>query len=83
MASSTRSIHAAPVAISAGGVPPGLVTYGISWEFNGPLYEPLWRALEGLGLLPWSPLGGGWLTGKYRREVVAAAGSEVPTGATP
>ena len=22
----------------------------------------------GLGLLPWSPLGGGWLTGKYRRD---------------
>jgi aryl-alcohol dehydrogenase (NADP+) len=39
-------------------------------------------ALEGLGLLPWSPLGGGWLTGKYRREVVSAAGSDVPTGAT-
>lgn len=30
---------------------------------------------EGLGLLPWSPLGGGWLTGKYTRE-------ESPTGAT-
>ena len=30
---------------------------------------------EGLGLLPWSPLGGGWLTGKYRRK-------ERPTGAT-
>lgn len=30
---------------------------------------------EGLGLLPWSPLGGGWLTGKYRRD-------EAPTGAT-
>jgi aryl-alcohol dehydrogenase-like predicted oxidoreductase len=29
----------------------------------------------GLGLLPWSPLGGGWLTGKYSRE-------ERPTGAT-
>ena len=23
---------------------------------------------DGLGLLPWSPLGGGWLTGKYRRD---------------
>ena len=22
----------------------------------------------GLGLLPWSPLGGGWLSGKYRRD---------------
>jgi aryl-alcohol dehydrogenase-like predicted oxidoreductase len=30
---------------------------------------------ERLGLLPWSPLGGGWLTGKYHRE-------ERPTGAT-
>ncbi len=30
---------------------------------------------EGLGLLPWSPLGGGWLTGKYTRD-------EAPTGAT-
>lgn len=30
---------------------------------------------EGLGLLPWSPLGGGWLTGKYRPD-------EPPTGAT-
>ena len=29
----------------------------------------------GLGLLPWSPLGGGWLSGKYRRK-------ERPTGAT-
>jgi len=28
-----------------------------------------------LGILPWSPLGGGWLTGKYRR-------GEQPTGAT-
>ena len=23
---------------------------------------------EGVGLLPWGPLGGGWLTGKYRRD---------------
>jgi aryl-alcohol dehydrogenase (NADP+) len=30
---------------------------------------------EGIGILPWSPLGGGWLTGKYRRDVA-------PTGAT-
>lgn len=32
-------------------------------------------ATEGLGVLPWSPLGGGWLTGKYKRY-------ERPTGAT-
>lgn len=30
---------------------------------------------EGVGLLPWSPLGGGWLTGKYRRD-------QPPVGAT-
>jgi aryl-alcohol dehydrogenase-like predicted oxidoreductase len=50
-----------------------------------PQYNLLVREIEweivpaceanGLGLLPWSPLGGGWLTGKYRRE-------ERPTGAT-
>ncbi|MFB9236829.1 aldo/keto reductase [Plantactinospora siamensis] len=30
---------------------------------------------EGIGILPWSPLGGGWLTGKYRRD-------SAPSGAT-
>lgn len=50
-----------------------------------PQYNLLVREVEweiaaaaranGLGLLPWSPLGGGWLTGKYRRD-------ERPTGAT-
>jgi aryl-alcohol dehydrogenase-like predicted oxidoreductase len=29
----------------------------------------------GMGLLPWSPLGGGWLSGKYKRD-------ERPAGAT-
>jgi aryl-alcohol dehydrogenase-like predicted oxidoreductase len=43
-----------------------------------PQYSLLAREIEweivpacldaGLGLLPWSPLGGGWLSGKYRRE---------------
>ncbi len=41
----------------------------LEWELT-PLCEH-----EGLGLLPWSPLAGGWLTGKYRR-------AEQPTGAT-
>jgi aryl-alcohol dehydrogenase-like predicted oxidoreductase len=50
-----------------------------------PQYNLLAREIEweivpacestGLGLLPWSPLGGGWLTGKYTRETR-------PTGAT-
>jgi aryl-alcohol dehydrogenase-like predicted oxidoreductase len=30
---------------------------------------------EGVGILPWSPLGGGWLTGKYSRD-------QAPQGAT-
>src|SRR4051795_2822664 len=50
-----------------------------------PQYSLLVREIEweivpaaldaGLGLLPWSPLGGGWLSGKYRRD-------ERPAGAT-
>jgi hypothetical protein len=28
------------------GVPPGLARYAVSWEFNGPIFEPLWRLLE-------------------------------------
>jgi hypothetical protein len=52
-----------PVAIAVRGIPPGLVRYGVSWEFNGPLFEPLWRLLaaahvapalkHGLDLLKW------------------------------
>ena len=44
-----------------------------------PLYNLLDRATEwelvpvcqneGLGIIPWSPLRGGWLTGKYRRDM--------------
>lgn len=46
-----------------------LLVREIEWEI-----VPACQA-EGLGLLPWSPLGGGWLTGKYRRD-------QRPTGAT-
>lgn len=48
-----------------------------------PLYNLLARELEwelvpvslaeGVGIIPWSPLQGGWLTGKYRRGMTAAA----------
>ncbi|HYI34730.1 MAG TPA: aldo/keto reductase [Glaciibacter sp.] len=44
-----------------------------------PQYNLLVRGIEheivpaaldfGIGLLPWSPLGGGWLSGKYRRDI--------------
>ncbi|WP_193106056.1 aldo/keto reductase [Brachybacterium sp. FME24] len=50
-----------------------------------PQYNLLVRGIEheivpasldaGIGLLPWSPLGGGWLSGKYRRD-------QQPSGAT-
>lgn len=50
-----------------------------------PQYSLLVRDIEleivdacldaGLGLLPWSPLGGGWLSGKYKRD-------QMPSGAT-
>jgi len=46
-----------------------LLAREIEWEIVPQCLE------EGIGLLPWSPLGGGWLTGKYRRD-------ERPTGAT-
>lgn len=39
-----------------------LLAREIEWELI-PLCEDL-----GLGVLPWSPLGGGWLTGKYGRD---------------
>ncbi len=41
-----------PVLAATGGVPPGLTTYGVSWEFNGPLFEPLWRLLDAAGAAP-------------------------------
>lgn len=39
-----------PVLWTTGGVPPGLIEYGVSWEFNGPLFEPLWRVLDKIDL---------------------------------
>lgn len=41
-----------PVLAATRGVPPGLLTYGVSWEFNGPLFEPLWRGLDWMGAAP-------------------------------
>jgi aryl-alcohol dehydrogenase-like predicted oxidoreductase len=49
-------------------------------QYNLLVREIEWEIMpaclsEGISLLPWSPLGGGWLTGKYRRD-------ERPRGAT-
>jgi hypothetical protein len=41
-----------PVAAAARGVPPGLIRYGVSWEYNGPVFEPLWRLLDAAGAAP-------------------------------
>jgi hypothetical protein len=50
-----------PVVIAVRGVPPGLVRYGLSWEFNGPLYEPLQRLLDRAGAAPALARGLDWL----------------------
>jgi len=57
---------------------PGPVT--VQPQYSLLVRETEWEivpaALDtGLGLLPWSPLGGGWLSGKYQRDVR-------PSGAT-
>jgi aryl-alcohol dehydrogenase-like predicted oxidoreductase len=49
-------------------------------QYNLLVRETEWEIIpacgaNGLGLLPWSPLAGGWLTGKYRRD-------QAPEGAT-
>jgi aryl-alcohol dehydrogenase-like predicted oxidoreductase len=54
-----------------------------------PPYSILCRGIErdvlpvarrhGMGVLTWSPLSGGWLTGKYRRDEVAPPGSRAAT----
>jgi aryl-alcohol dehydrogenase-like predicted oxidoreductase len=46
-----------------------LIVREIEWEIVPAVLD------VGLGLLPWSPLGGGWLSGKYRRD-------QRPTGDT-
>ena len=38
------------VLVWTGRVPPGLVEYALRWEYNGPLYEPLWRVIGALRL---------------------------------
>lgn len=54
-----------------------------------PPYSILCRSIEaevlpacrrhGMGVLTWSPLSGGWLTGKYQRDEPAPAGSRAAT----
>ena len=69
----TKAVHlaralgaAAPVTIQP---QYSLLTRETEWEIAPAALD------AGLGMLPWSPLGGGWLSGKYRRD-------ERPAGAT-
>ena len=69
----TKAVH---VARAAGLAPPvtlqpqyNLLVRDIEWEIVPAAQD------AGIGLLPWSPLGGGWLSGKYKRD-------EVPSGAS-
>jgi aryl-alcohol dehydrogenase (NADP+) len=48
-----------------------LLSREIEWEL-----VPLCLA-EGIGMLPWSPLGGGWLTGKYSRDARPAGATRL------
>jgi aryl-alcohol dehydrogenase-like predicted oxidoreductase len=51
-----------------------LMARSTEWELL-----PVCRA-EGLGVIPWAPLRGGWLSGRYRRDMVGPpAGSRVET----
>jgi aryl-alcohol dehydrogenase-like predicted oxidoreductase len=51
-------------------------------QYNLLVREVEWEIVPscldvGLGLLPWSPLGGGWLTGKYRRDTPPAGSTRL------
>ena len=52
-----------------------LLARAIEWEV-----VPACQA-EGLGLLPWSPLASGWLTGKYHRGAPPEPGTRLAEGA--
>src|SRR3984893_17120049 len=69
----TKAVHLARARNVAGPVTLqpqySLLAREIEWEIVPAALD------AGLGLLPWSPLGGGWLSGKYKRD-------ERPAGAT-
>jgi aryl-alcohol dehydrogenase-like predicted oxidoreductase len=69
----TKAVHLARALDAAGPVTLqpqySLLVREIEWEIVPAAMD------AGLGLLPWSPLGGGWLSGKYQR-------GQRPSGAT-
>jgi len=69
----TKAVHLARALNAAG---PVTIQPQYSLLARETEWEIVPAALDaGLGLLPWSPLGGGWLSGKYRRD-------QRPAGAT-
>ena len=57
----------------------------VQLEYSLLVRSPEWELLplcqeENLGVLAWSALGGGWLTGKYRRNQLAPKDSRVGVG---
>jgi aryl-alcohol dehydrogenase-like predicted oxidoreductase len=69
----TKAVHLARALDAAGPVTLqpqySLLVREVEWEIVPAAMD------AGLGLLPWSPLGGGWLSGKYQR-------GQRPSGAT-
>ena len=63
-----RSLSSRPVTVQP---QYNLLTRAIEWEVV-PACES-----EGLGLLPWSPLASGWLTGKYQRDQEPPGGTRL------
>ena len=69
----TKAVH---VARAHGWAEPVTLQPQYNLIVRGIEHEIVPAALDaGVGLLPWSPLGGGWLSGKYQRDVA-------PEGAT-
>ncbi|SMO51175.1 aldo/keto reductase [Paracoccus laeviglucosivorans] len=85
--SNTPSWYVAKVAtLAAAHGLPGPIGLQYAWSLveRGVELDLLPMAQEfGLGMMPWSPLAGGLLTGKYGREKIAEAGegATVPSGA--
>jgi aryl-alcohol dehydrogenase (NADP+) len=69
----TKAVHLARALNVAGPVTLqpqySLLAREIEWEIVPAVLD------AGMGLMPWSPLGGGWLSGKYKRD-------QRPSGAT-
>jgi aryl-alcohol dehydrogenase (NADP+) len=76
----TKAVHLARALNVAGPVTLqpqySLLAREIEWEIAPAALD------AGTGLLPWSPLGGGWLSGKYKRDerpAGATASARIPT----